>query len=81
MARIPARFKFNPSYMHTFGLTVNFFVIVEQPLTVSVPKVFKSHLMNDPLISCMEWFPEKQVSYRANKRLIIIYYQSTKFFH
>lgn len=62
VASLPARFKLNPSYMHTFGLSENYFVIVEQPLTVSVSKIFKSHLMNDPLISCMKWFPEKQVS-------------------
>lgn len=62
VASISARFTFNPSYMHTFGLTQNYFVIVEQPLTVSVSKIFKSHLMNDPLISCMRWCPEKQVS-------------------
>lgn len=61
VASLPARFKLNPSYMHTFGITENYFIIVEQPLTVSVPKVFKSHLMKEPLISCMKWFPEKQV--------------------
>lgn len=37
VAEIPVRWKLHPSYMHTFGITESFFIIVEQPLTVSVP--------------------------------------------
>lgn len=59
VAEIPTRWKLHPSYMHTFGITENFFIIVEQPLTVSVPAVVKSQLTNEPMISCLKWFPEK----------------------
>lgn len=59
VAEIPSRWKLHPSYMHTFGITENFFVIVEQPLTVSVPAVLKSHITNEPMISCLKWFPDK----------------------
>lgn len=59
VAEIPTRWKLHPSYMHTFGITENFFVIVEQPLTVSVPAVVKSQLANEPMISCLKWFPDK----------------------
>lgn len=59
VAEIPVRWKLHPSYMHTFGITENFFIIVEQPLTVSVPAVLKSHITNEPMISCLKWFPEK----------------------
>jgi carotenoid isomerooxygenase len=59
VAEVPVRWKLHPSYMHTFGITENFFVIVEQPLTVSVPAVVKSQLTNEPMISCLKWFPDK----------------------
>lgn len=59
VAEIPTRWKLHPSYMHTFGVTENFFIIVEQPLTVSVPAVMKSQLTNEPMISCLKWFPDK----------------------
>jgi carotenoid isomerooxygenase len=59
VAEIPTRWKLHPSYMHTFGITENFFIIVEQPLTVSVPAVLKSQITNEPMISCLKWFPDK----------------------
>lgn len=59
VAEIPTRWKLHPSYMHTFGVTENFFIIVEQPLTVSVPAIVKSQLTNEPMISCLKWFPDK----------------------
>lgn len=59
VAELPTRWKLHPSYIHTFGITENFFVIVEQPLTVSVPAVIKSQLNNEPMIGCLKWFPEK----------------------
>ncbi|CRK88774.1 CLUMA_CG002542, isoform A [Clunio marinus] len=59
VAEVPTRWKLHPSYMHTFGITENFFIIVEQPLTVSVPAVIKSQLTNEPMISCLKWFPDK----------------------
>lgn len=59
VAEVPVRWKLHPSYMHTFGITENFFIIVEQPLTVSVPAVVKSQLTSEPMISCLKWFPDK----------------------
>jgi carotenoid isomerooxygenase len=59
VAELPTRWKLHPCYMHTFGITENFFVIVEQPLTVSVPAFVKSQLMNEPTISSLKWFPDK----------------------
>ncbi|CAO1425675.1 unnamed protein product [Diamesa serratosioi] len=60
VAEIPTRWKLHPSYMHTFGITDNYFIIVEQPLTISVPAVIKSQIKNEPMISCLKWFPDKQ---------------------
>jgi carotenoid isomerooxygenase len=60
VASVPVRWKFHPSYMHTFGITENFFIIVEQPLTVSVPAVMKSQLTNKPMATCLKWFENRQ---------------------
>lgn len=59
IAEIPARWKLHPCYMHTFGITENFFIIVEQPLTISVPSVIKSQLTHEPMITSLKWFPDK----------------------
>lgn len=59
VAEIPTRWKLHPCYMHTFGITENYYVIVEQPLTVSIPAVLKSQIINEPMISCLKWFGDK----------------------
>lgn len=61
---IPARWPLHPAYMHTFGITNNYFVIVEQPLSVSVPAVLRSHLLNEPLIANFKWYQDQQVRFR-----------------
>lgn len=60
VASIPARWKFNPGYMHTFGITENYFVVVEQPLAISVASMIKNSLTNQPFIGSFKWFAEKQ---------------------
>jgi carotenoid isomerooxygenase len=59
VASVPARWRLHPSYMHTFGITERYFVIVEQPLTVSVPAVLKSQLTNQPMATCLKWFENR----------------------
>jgi carotenoid isomerooxygenase len=59
VAKVPVRWKLHPSYMHTFGITENYFIIVEQPMTVSVPAMVKSKVYNEPIISCLKWFSEE----------------------
>ncbi|KAG4068726.1 hypothetical protein HA402_002417 [Bradysia odoriphaga] len=60
VASIPSRWKFFPSYMHTFSMTDNYFVIVEQPLSVSLPSLVKSNIKNEPIISSFKWFADAQ---------------------
>ncbi|KAJ4440180.1 hypothetical protein ANN_08318 [Periplaneta americana] len=56
----PARWPFHPSYMHTFGITENYFVIVEQPLSVSVPAMIKSQILNEPMAANLQWYQDQQ---------------------
>lgn len=68
VASVPSRWRFNPGYMHTFGITENYFVIVEQPLAVSVTSAIKATLTNEPLISSLKWFAEKQTYFYIVER-------------
>uniref|UniRef100_A0A182JI63 Uncharacterized protein n=1 Tax=Anopheles atroparvus TaxID=41427 RepID=A0A182JI63_ANOAO len=60
VASVPARWKFHPGYMHTFGITENYFVVVEQPLSVSVPTMVVSQLRNRPMAAALKWFASQQ---------------------
>nr|CAD7407699.1 unnamed protein product [Timema poppensis] len=46
--------------MHTFGITDHYFVVVEQPLTVSAPSMIKKQLTNSPLIESLRWYKDEQ---------------------
>ncbi|XP_072388973.1 carotenoid isomerooxygenase isoform X1 [Diabrotica undecimpunctata] len=59
VASIPARWQLNPSYMHTFGITENYYILVEQPLSISIPGMISSKFNAEPLASCFRWFHEE----------------------
>ncbi|KAK0175642.1 hypothetical protein PV327_009376 [Microctonus hyperodae] len=55
VASIPARWVLNPSYMHTFGITENFFIIVEQPLAICVFTLAACQIKQEPISTCLKW--------------------------
>lgn len=55
VASVPSRWLLNPSYMHTFGITDNYFIIVEQPLAISFIGMTIAHIKKDPMINCFKW--------------------------
>lgn len=55
VASVPSRWLLNPSYMHTFGITDNYFIIVEQPLAISFIGMTITHIKKDPMINCFKW--------------------------
>ncbi|XP_064072232.1 carotenoid isomerooxygenase-like [Vanessa tameamea] len=60
VASLMPRLSMNPAYMHTFGVTENYFVILEQPLSVSLVGLVKGQLTNQPLSSSLHWYPEQE---------------------
>ncbi|XP_075238182.1 neither inactivation nor afterpotential B isoform X2 [Lycorma delicatula] len=60
VASVPARWKLNPSYMHTFGITEHYFVIVEQPLSISFTTMLQRQLNNQPMAPCLKWQSNEQ---------------------
>ncbi|XP_031634111.1 carotenoid isomerooxygenase [Contarinia nasturtii] len=56
IAEIPARWQMNPSYMHSFATTDNYFIIIEQPLSISMVESLKAKYLKRPLASIFKWF-------------------------
>ncbi|GFO41128.1 beta,beta-carotene 15,15'-monooxygenase [Plakobranchus ocellatus] len=52
VATAPSRYKTNISYTHSFGITENYFIHLEQPLTFSIPKLLMSALTSSSLSEC-----------------------------
>ncbi|XP_025269760.1 carotenoid isomerooxygenase-like [Camponotus floridanus] len=55
VASIPSKRLLNPSYMHSFGITDNYFIIVEQPLAISFTRMMFTRLKKEPMINCLKW--------------------------
>lgn len=64
---IPSRWKFYPSYMHTFGVTKNYFIIVEQPLSLSIPEMMKGLVISNPMAANFKWFNKNTFIYLVNR--------------
>ncbi|XP_013185217.1 carotenoid isomerooxygenase [Amyelois transitella] len=60
VASVKPKWPLHPSYMHTFGITDNFFVMVEQPLSVALVSMVKNQLANEPLASSLHWYPDHE---------------------
>lgn len=56
VAKLPARWRMNPSYMHSFATTEKYFIIIEQPLSISMIESIKAKYFKRPLASIFKWF-------------------------
>lgn len=56
ISKVPARWKLNPCYMHSFGITENYFVIIEQPLVLSAIDILRSVLLKQSMIHAIKWY-------------------------
>jgi carotenoid isomerooxygenase len=85
VATLPCRWKLNPSYMHSFGITENYFIIVEQPYVISVMSLLAAKIANLPTCTCFKWYPNEQVKINVIERktgeLKFEYYTDTFFFY
>ncbi|XP_015369848.1 PREDICTED: carotenoid isomerooxygenase isoform X1 [Diuraphis noxia] len=58
VATIKCRWPLHPGYMHSFGITEHYFVVVEQPLSISLSTVVVNRFKGDPLSSALKWFQD-----------------------
>ena len=61
VARAPCRSLKEPSYMHSFCITENYYVLVEQPLCVRLQTVVWSLLTGKPIVHALKWRPKMGV--------------------
>ena len=59
---------FHPSYMHSFSVTKNYYVLIEQPLTVSVGRVIKAILKGKSLSTALRWNGDREVVFHLINR-------------
>jgi carotenoid isomerooxygenase len=55
IAKVPARFKFHPAYIHSFGMTENHFIILETPFVLSIPTILKATLIDTSYVQSLMW--------------------------
>ncbi|GFO11249.1 beta,beta-carotene 15,15'-monooxygenase [Plakobranchus ocellatus] len=67
VATAPSRWKLNLSYTHSFGLTDNYFVHLEQPLTYNLPRMVAMAVTGSTVADCLTSYPGQ-----SNKRTISI---------
>lgn len=72
-------FLFSYIYYNTFsGITENYYIIVEQPLTLSVPKLVFSKFTRLPIEKCTSWYPKEYVSFHRMNHLLLSYRRYTQ---
>ncbi|KAM4703961.1 carotenoid-cleaving dioxygenase, mitochondrial-like isoform 2-T2 [Rhinophrynus dorsalis] len=68
LCSIPAKDKMKPSYYHSFGMSENYIVFVEQPLTLNVMKILTSKISGTPICDCISWeLKQDTIIHVANK--------------
>ncbi|KAF2894758.1 hypothetical protein ILUMI_11414 [Ignelater luminosus] len=85
VASIPVRWPFYPAYMHSFGITENYFIIVEQPFTLSVPQLMVNRLINEPPVNSFKSFNSEMTQFsivnRKTGKVNRVYSKSFFYFH
>ncbi|XP_045768128.1 carotenoid isomerooxygenase-like [Maniola jurtina] len=55
---VKPRWKLNPAYMHSFGITENYFIIIEQPLCISLVNMMRRVIFPDAFSTALVSYPE-----------------------
>ncbi|XP_022104407.1 beta,beta-carotene 15,15'-dioxygenase-like [Acanthaster planci] len=60
ICRIPASSSPYPSYFHSFGMTKNYIIFLEQPFVVNVLKILTAKLREVAPSTCLSFYPEQK---------------------
>ncbi|XP_070560964.1 retinoid isomerohydrolase-like isoform X1 [Ptychodera flava] len=81
---IRAKNCLKPSYYHSFGMSENYFVFLEQPLYVNLKKLATSQLRNSAICTCMEFDKEGKAYFHVMEKrtgkVLSIKYEAEGFF-
>jgi len=64
VASIPTLRPLSPGYFHSFVMTKNYFVFIEQPLVISIPTVVWEQYTGGTNSKILKWRPEYKVRNR-----------------
>lgn len=56
------------------GITENYYIIVEQPLSISLPSLMASKLRNEPLAGAFRWYGDEYVSILVFKKISSVFF-------
>lgn len=66
LATIPVRNQMYPSYYHSFLVTQDYIVFIEQPLVTSIPSILINHFIGGAYCKALKWRPEFKVTKRQH---------------
>uniref|UniRef100_A0A667ZTT4 Beta-carotene oxygenase 1 n=1 Tax=Myripristis murdjan TaxID=586833 RepID=A0A667ZTT4_9TELE len=55
---VPCRSLLTPSYYHSFGMTENYFIFIEQPFKLDIVKMATAYMRGVNWASCLKYHPE-----------------------
>lgn len=62
IASLPCSSMLTPSYYHSFAMTDNYFVFLEQPFKLDILKMATAYMRGVNWASCLKFCPEENVS-------------------
>ncbi|KAM8927667.1 carotenoid-cleaving dioxygenase, mitochondrial-like [Pelodytes ibericus] len=68
LCSIPPKDKLNPSYYHSFGMTENYIVFIEQPIKMNVLKIVTGNITGTPISKCLSWDPRSEVIFHVTNK-------------
>lgn len=58
LCTVPCRSLLTPSYYHSFGMSENYFIFIEQPLKLDILKMATAYLRGVSWSTCLKFQPE-----------------------
>ncbi|GIY10125.1 beta,beta-carotene 15,15'-dioxygenase [Caerostris extrusa] len=84
ICKIPSTKTLGISYHHSFGMSANYFIFVEQPLYLSIPRLMWSHFVAGTYADAMYWDDDRPTRFhvvrRSDNQLLDTVYVSKGFF-
>nr|CAD7428112.1 unnamed protein product [Timema monikensis] len=84
LTNIPSSWYSNVSYYHSFGMSENYIVFIEQPLVINGMKLLTANVKGKSLRECMDWHSNEQNKFivieKSTGNIIPVKYKSVKSF-
>uniref|UniRef100_T1KM42 Uncharacterized protein n=2 Tax=Tetranychus urticae TaxID=32264 RepID=T1KM42_TETUR len=68
LTSIPVRHPMYPSYYHSFLVTEDFIIFIEQPLVSSIPSILLNHFTGGSFSASLKWRPEFKTRFNVIKK-------------